>query len=419
MPICITGMHRSGTSLVARMLNLCGLNLGPADQFIPAADDNPEGFWELRPFVEFNERLLGLLGRDWHRLEPLPPGWESRTEIQSLLTPATDLVASLKLVEPWGWKDPRTALTFPFWNQLWPDVRAVICVRHPLEVALSLLKRDGFPCQKSLSAWLLHYHALLDNIPPERRIVTHYESCLQDAETELGRMVKCLGLAADEERIRHARAAVRPPLRHTCYSPKDLILVNAPSEVTDCYQALCAEAEYVPAHGNQPGADQTERVAAFSLLVKRYEESAAAQYERVSSLARDLALCQQRLAAQMYLNELAGLLPGSISDHPEANGQSGELPPAQVAQIGVLTEALAAARHDRCLLQQRVDELSAKKDHVAGELAETREHLEEVGSLLARTQQELEAWQQRLAARRHRYADRVTRLLLKLKPLSS
>ncbi len=29
--ICIIGMHRSGTSMVARLLNLCGLDLGPAE----------------------------------------------------------------------------------------------------------------------------------------------------------------------------------------------------------------------------------------------------------------------------------------------------------------------------------------------------------------------------------------------------
>ncbi len=42
--ICVAGMHRSGTSMVARMLNLCGVHLGEQKELLPAASDNPEGF---------------------------------------------------------------------------------------------------------------------------------------------------------------------------------------------------------------------------------------------------------------------------------------------------------------------------------------------------------------------------------------
>ena len=35
MPLCVTGMHRSGTSMVARLLNVCGLDLGPEADLLP------------------------------------------------------------------------------------------------------------------------------------------------------------------------------------------------------------------------------------------------------------------------------------------------------------------------------------------------------------------------------------------------
>jgi len=43
--ICILGMHRSGTSLLTRVLNLLGVELGAGDVFTmePAAD-NPKGY---------------------------------------------------------------------------------------------------------------------------------------------------------------------------------------------------------------------------------------------------------------------------------------------------------------------------------------------------------------------------------------
>lgn len=42
--VCVIGMHRSGTSLVTRILNLLGVDLGPAEQLMaPYAVDNPKG----------------------------------------------------------------------------------------------------------------------------------------------------------------------------------------------------------------------------------------------------------------------------------------------------------------------------------------------------------------------------------------
>ena len=45
-PICIVGMHRSGTAMVARLLNRCGLDLGPADQLEGPNESNPLGYYE-------------------------------------------------------------------------------------------------------------------------------------------------------------------------------------------------------------------------------------------------------------------------------------------------------------------------------------------------------------------------------------
>ena len=65
LPICIAGMHRSGTSMVARLLNLCGLYLGPESELSPPAPDNPEGYWENKHFVGINDRILAHLDAGW------------------------------------------------------------------------------------------------------------------------------------------------------------------------------------------------------------------------------------------------------------------------------------------------------------------------------------------------------------------
>ena len=67
-PIAIVGMHRSGTSMVAKQLSQAGLFLGPDSALMPPASENPEGFFEHLAFVDLNdEELLRTL--DQHLAE--------------------------------------------------------------------------------------------------------------------------------------------------------------------------------------------------------------------------------------------------------------------------------------------------------------------------------------------------------------
>lgn len=47
--ICATGMGRGGTSSVARMLNLLGVDLGPADHLMGPGEFNAEVFGNTTP----------------------------------------------------------------------------------------------------------------------------------------------------------------------------------------------------------------------------------------------------------------------------------------------------------------------------------------------------------------------------------
>jgi hypothetical protein len=54
--VCILGMHRSGTSLVSRVMNVLGVDLGPAEHLMRPSSDNPTGHWESRPLKKINGR---------------------------------------------------------------------------------------------------------------------------------------------------------------------------------------------------------------------------------------------------------------------------------------------------------------------------------------------------------------------------
>src|SRR4051794_31877812 len=81
MIVCVAGMHRSGTSLVTRLLHLCGLGRGPEGELIPATAANTDGHLEHRGFVELNDQVLARLGGGWDLLPPLLPAWERESAL--------------------------------------------------------------------------------------------------------------------------------------------------------------------------------------------------------------------------------------------------------------------------------------------------------------------------------------------------
>src|SRR5215468_2750599 len=113
MPVAIAGMHRAGTSMVARVLRVCGLDLGGDEHFAPPAPDNTEGYWEDLRFVAWNERILEAFGGAWDVVPDLPDGWTADPRLASIRHEAAAMAEVRD--EPWGFKDPRTSVTAPFW----------------------------------------------------------------------------------------------------------------------------------------------------------------------------------------------------------------------------------------------------------------------------------------------------------------
>src|SRR5579859_4534184 len=173
MPICIAGMHRSGTSLVARMLNLSGLYLGQQRDIMPPTRDNPDGYWENLKFLDIDQGILRLLGGDWDCPPEIPADWREQLASLNLTARAEVLLGEFAGREPWGWKNPRTSLTDFFWRSLVPDLKVVVCVRNPLEVASSIYHRDHYTRALALRLWREYNERILRDIPKENRLITH------------------------------------------------------------------------------------------------------------------------------------------------------------------------------------------------------------------------------------------------------
>ena len=158
--IIITGMHRSGTSLTASLLQSAGVKIG--DRLMGSGTGNSQGHFEDLDFVEFHQQVLAdrdlnIAGWTEERRISVPPKYRQQ---------ALDLLAARKEYPVWGWKDPRTTLFLDFWSQLLPNAKYVFVYRSPWKVLDSLFRR-GDPIfaanpNLALTQWCNYNRAILD-----------------------------------------------------------------------------------------------------------------------------------------------------------------------------------------------------------------------------------------------------------------
>jgi len=183
--VIVLGMHRSGTSTISRIVNLLGVYMGEEEDFLEAKSDNPKGYWENKFIVSVNDEILKRLGSEndntWKETPIFFDGWENSSMLDDLKYKAIAyLNAKMKEKEMWGWKDPRTCLTLPFWRSILPskNLKFIICIRNPLNVAKSLNKRDGFSLEKGLILWFKHNMLILRHTRMFSRIIVQYENVI-------------------------------------------------------------------------------------------------------------------------------------------------------------------------------------------------------------------------------------------------
>jgi hypothetical protein len=214
--ICVLGMHRSGTSLLTRLLNLLGVDLGSTNRLTTEpADANPKGYWENHDLTSISDAILKRFGGAWDEPPVFPAGWQDDVAIDDLRLRAQEFIRQqFSQTSLCGWKDPRTCLTLPFWQQQFADLQYIICLRHPLAVAASLARRDGFSYEKSCRLWLLYVLSALHYTDGKSRLLLFYEDLMSDSERELDRLAEFTGTNNDPE-IRNAmRQFVDPSLYH-------------------------------------------------------------------------------------------------------------------------------------------------------------------------------------------------------------
>ncbi len=430
MPVCICGMHRSGTSMVAHTLHQCQIYLGPEEVLKHAASDNPDGFWEDAEFVRINEEILVRSFGGWDTPPLLLPGWESRPEMASLREKALQLIDQRRGQPIWGWKDPRSSLTLPFWKSLVPGLRVVLCLRNPLEVAQSLFRRNGLSIPFGLRLWYAYQGLAQAATQAGDRIITHFDSHFSNPLAEIRRILEFLHVEVREDLVDQAAATCASAMRNHRVS-LDLRQAGVPSDIAEMYYEMCRQAGPVwqaalgfpvppPALG-----DDCSKVDAAERLRRAPFDFMALCSEQILSVRQIVHGCfsggmemllreKDRLGGEVaardgQLQQLRGELETS---HRKLQSAQDELSARDVA-IHRLNAELEARGVEQQRLANGIQERDGEIQRRSEELNVESEKLREFAALAAHREGELQRLAEELAARDQRLRDADAELALR------
>ncbi|MBE7386045.1 MAG: sulfotransferase [Leptolyngbya sp. SIO1E4] len=194
-PIVIAGMHRSGTSLTASILQKSGVDIG--EKLLGSGTGNSKGHFEDVDFLSLHQEFLvsqGVSSEGWTSL--------SKVIVSEQLTAKAKSLLGERSQKPtlWGWKDPRTVLFLDFWHELIPNAKFVFVYRVPWEVVDSLFKR-GDPAfinnpKLAVQVWSAYNTAVLDFYTrnPDCSVLLNVENLQRPGNELISVVVKKLGI---------------------------------------------------------------------------------------------------------------------------------------------------------------------------------------------------------------------------------
>jgi len=260
--VVVLGMHRSGTSMMSGILTRLGLFSGRKDRLIKEDEYNEKGYFEDRIIVGCNERILSdainvefpdiynsecfLDNKTIDGLGWLYGAWLNETLVQNCTPAESKLIeetikiyrAELLPNQICLIKDPRMSLTLNKWSEKIKINAAIVMVRSPADVALSLYKRNRITANIAYNIWKLYnLKAMIavENIP---HIIVDYNRFIKNKEKSMRDVLsfieKEVGLKTDEAVISSILEFVEKKLDHKDGKSE----LNATNDLLEFYNKL-------------------------------------------------------------------------------------------------------------------------------------------------------------------------------------
>lgn len=407
--LVVAGMHRSGTSAMARTLSLLGAVL--PKHLMEVQADNPVGFWESPKIADFNDEILSALDSEWDDVFSFRPRPYLSNFDRVFAGRAVELLeGEFNGAELIAFKDPRVSVLTAFWERALREAgystTYVIMVRNPLEVAESLRTRNSFPRDKSLLLWSSYMTAVERDTRGLSRTFISYDDLMRDWRKVIARVEAAAGVPfpRDTPAARNdIDAFLDRGLRHYSTGADELASRgDVPDYVSALYalfQAACRGADLdvdaidavqteltkIEASVGSLVADLRARARSLASELAESRQAERGAVEQSRALSEELAEQRQQLAEELarQQRQLADLEAAAV----EREQASAELA-AHRQQIADLQAAIeseqSAANEAREALHQRIAELTHDVQQRDAAVAEAQAKLEEQATIEAK-----------------------------------
>ena len=235
----VLGMHRSGTSALAGVLNLIGLNLGT--DLMESSKDNPKGYFENNKVQILNEKILKDNYSSWDDYNFDFNSIPFKVQQNYIKDAEKIILEEFNFVNQFAIKDPRLSLLFPIWERactnLNIDIKVFIQHRAPMEVANSLKTRNDFKFEKSFLLWSQYFFSAEFYSRSHKRHFISFEKLIGNSSDEIAKIAKFIGKKGID--FNNALTFLEPKLKH--YNLQNEKLDNVPCFINTIIESLSSK----------------------------------------------------------------------------------------------------------------------------------------------------------------------------------
>ena len=222
--VIVVGMHRSGTSCLAGSLQQKGVFLGDVFRWNP---HNLKGNRENAEIMKLNDKVLEYNNGTW---DSPPSDLKWNTE----LSDERDLIIYnfLQSKKPvFGFKDPRTTFTLPFWEERLSNIFLVGSFRDPVSVAKSLGKRNNMKTSEAFELWIKYNSKLIS-------LYNKYQCFLVNFDVEKDEYINLINRISKKLKLKNKSAKENIFYDEGLISNKPESTLTLPKDVVNMYDTL-------------------------------------------------------------------------------------------------------------------------------------------------------------------------------------